>query len=61
MRCCDVIRSPRPRAQHRFGVVSRYVPDMAFHDIEMTSIAGDQVTFDEYRGRMALVVNVASA
>lgn len=34
---------------------------MKFHDITMTSIAGDQVTFDGYKGKMALVVNVASA
>lgn len=34
---------------------------MAFHDITMTSITGDQVTFDDYRGKMVLVVNVASA
>jgi glutathione peroxidase-family protein len=34
---------------------------MNFHDITMTSITGDQVTFDEYRGKMVLVVNVASA
>lgn len=34
---------------------------MDFHDITMTSITGDQVTFDEYRGKLALVVNVASA
>ena len=34
---------------------------MNFHDITMTSITGDQVTFDEYKGKLALVVNVASA
>jgi len=34
---------------------------MAFHDITMTSITGDQVSFDDYRGKLALVVNVASA
>ncbi len=33
----------------------------AFHDLEMTSITGDQVSFDDYRGKLALVVNVASA
>lgn len=34
---------------------------MAFHDITMTSITGDQVDFSDYEGNMALVVNVASA
>jgi glutathione peroxidase-family protein len=32
----------------------------AFHDLEMTSITGDQVSFDQFRGQMCLVVNVAS-
>jgi len=34
---------------------------MNFHDITMTSINGDQVAFDAYKGKLALVVNVASA
>lgn len=33
----------------------------AFHDLEMTSITGDQVSFDQFRGQFCLVVNVASA
>jgi len=32
-----------------------------FHDLEMTSITGEQVSFDQYKGNLALVVNVASA
>jgi glutathione peroxidase-family protein len=32
----------------------------AFHDLEMASITGDQVSFDQFRGQMCLVVNVAS-
>jgi glutathione peroxidase-family protein len=32
-----------------------------FHDLEMTSITGDQVSFDQFRGQVCLVVNVASA
>jgi len=32
-----------------------------FHDFEMTSITGDQVSFDQFRGQTCLVVNVASA
>ena len=39
----------------------RYVARMRFHEITMTSITGDQVTFDDYAGKLALVVNVASA
>ena len=34
---------------------------MAFHETTMTSITGDQVSFDDFEGTMALVVNVASA
>jgi glutathione peroxidase-family protein len=34
---------------------------MNFHDLTMTSITGDQVSFSDYAGRLALVVNVASA
>jgi glutathione peroxidase-family protein len=32
----------------------------AFHDLTMTSITGEEVSFDRYRGQVALVVNVAS-
>jgi hypothetical protein len=32
-----------------------------FHDFEMTSITGEQVSFDRFRGQVCLVVNVASA
>ena len=34
---------------------------MNFHDINMTSITGDQVSFSDYEGKLSLVVNVASA
>ncbi len=36
-------------------------PMTAFHDLRMTSITGDTVDFADYRGKVALVVNVASA
>jgi glutathione peroxidase-family protein len=32
----------------------------AFHDLEMRSITGDQVAFEQFRGQICLVVNVAS-
>ena len=32
-----------------------------FHEFEMTSITGEQVSFDRFRGQVCLVVNVASA
>lgn len=32
----------------------------AFHDIEMTSITGEQISFETFRGQVCLVVNVAS-
>ena len=51
------VAKPAHAAARRPG---RYSPAMAFHDLTMTSITGDQVNFDEYRGKMALVVNVAS-
>tara|TARA_B110000459_G_scaffold38112_1_gene41010 strand:+ start:27037 stop:27255 length:219 start_codon:yes stop_codon:yes gene_type:complete len=39
-----------------------YVGPMTnFHDLEMTSITGEQVSFGELKGNLALVVNVASA
>ena len=31
-----------------------------FHKLEMTSIDGEQISFDNYDGQVALVVNVAS-
>jgi glutathione peroxidase-family protein len=34
---------------------------MRFHDITMTSITGEQVDFADFEGKLALVVNVASA
>jgi len=33
---------------------------MGFHDISMTSIAGDQVAFSDFAGEHNLIVNVAS-
>ena len=31
-----------------------------FHDLEMTSITGEQVSFGQFRDQVTLVVNVAS-
>ncbi len=31
-----------------------------FHDFEMASITGDLVSFSEFAGKAALIVNVAS-
>jgi len=33
----------------------------SIHELEMTSITGEQVGFDRFRGQVLLVVNVASA
>jgi hypothetical protein len=38
----------------------RVRPMSAFHDLEMRSITGDQVAFEQFRGQICLVVNVAS-
>lgn len=32
----------------------------AFHDLEMPSITGEQISFSTYAGKLVLVVNVAS-
>jgi glutathione peroxidase-family protein len=31
-----------------------------FHDLEMASITGEPVAFNQYQGQLCLVVNVAS-
>jgi len=31
-----------------------------FHAFEMTSITGERISFERFRGRVCLVVNVAS-
>jgi len=31
-----------------------------FYELNMTSITGDQVSFEQFRGQVCLVVNVAS-
>jgi glutathione peroxidase-family protein len=36
-------------------------PMSSIHDLEMTSITGEQVSFDRFRGQVLLIVNVASA
>ncbi len=33
----------------------------AFHDLTMTSLAGDPVDFAQFDGKICLIVNVASA
>jgi glutathione peroxidase-family protein len=32
----------------------------AFHELTMSSITGQEVSFDRYRGQVCLIVNVAS-
>jgi glutathione peroxidase-family protein len=32
-----------------------------FHDFEMSSITGEPVSFEQFRGQICLIVNVASA
>ena len=32
----------------------------AFHDLEMTSITGEKITFSSFADQLVLVVNVAS-
>jgi glutathione peroxidase-family protein len=33
---------------------------MGFHDFEMTSITGEQIDFDRFKGQACLAVNLAS-
>ncbi len=33
----------------------------SIHDLQMTSITGEQVDFDQFRDNVLLIVNVASA
>ena len=33
---------------------------MAFHDITMSSITGESLSFDQYKGQVCLAVNLAS-
>jgi len=33
---------------------------MSFHDLQMTSITGDSVSFADFQGQLCLIVNVAS-
>ena len=32
----------------------------SMHDFEMTSITGEQVSLSDYKGKLCLIVNVAS-
>jgi hypothetical protein len=46
--------------RHPDGCPGRVVEMSTFHDFEMTSITGEPVSFDRFRGQICLVVNVAS-
>lgn len=62
LQTCDeqiISSQKRPRATVRPAKGVRSVI-VKFHDITMTSITGEQVAFDDYKGKLALVVNVAS-
>jgi len=60
----DIVKQPAKgpdpfRRQYGHGTTTEVAMGQ-FHDFEMTSIDGDQVSFDRYDGQVALVVNVAS-
>ena len=38
-----------------------HAPMSSIYELEMTSITGEQVDFDQFRGQVLLIVNVASA
>lgn len=60
----DAIHWRKRRASHSIdGHPRQPLPSapMRFHDITMTSITGEQVDFADFEGKLALVVNVASA
>lgn len=43
------------------GTVAGTIDQMSIYDLEMTSITGEQVSFEQFRGQVLLIVNVASA
>jgi glutathione peroxidase-family protein len=45
-----------------FEALRRSIRRMSsIYDLQMTSITGEQVDFDQFRGQVLLIVNVASA
>jgi hypothetical protein len=50
-----IASEPQPTRSARVGEMS------TFHEFEMTSITGEQVSFDQFEGQICLIVNVASA
>ena len=72
--CGAVERTPRRKValpshttwHHSAGRVASNHPPLrraamsTFHDLEMTSITGEQISFSTYAGKLVLVVNVAS-
>ena len=56
-----MLSTMRSRLVHsRPADLTNLSPMSTFHDFEMTSITGDQVSFDEFQGQVCLVVNVAT-
>jgi glutathione peroxidase-family protein len=49
-----LVAGPRRRARYGFGMTT-------FKDFSMKSITGEQVDFDQFDGKVSLIVNVASA
>ena len=57
----DEMLSGPLRAHRDAGLAAMVLAMSTFHEFEMTSITGEQVSFDRFRGQVCLVVNVASA
>jgi len=42
------------------GSIHRRTEMSKFHELKMQSITGDAVSFDQYKGKVCLIVNLAS-
>lgn len=59
-------RLPKIATQYQFTVMLRFSFVIrsdrmtSFHELEMTKITGEPLSFKQYKGQICLVVNVAS-
>lgn len=57
----STVRPPDPPREVGLGGGRYDRPMSSIYDLEMTSITGEQVSFDRFRDQVLLIVNVASA
>ena len=61
IRRVELARPSWPHRDTRGGDVPYSRRMSSIYDLRMTSITGDQVSFDQFRDQVLLIVNVASA